>query len=88
MEEEGIERQEEGVHPHLRLVEGDGHAQAGVEQHHDQEDARVREEDQARQQEVGLAEVPLLGDLEGDQLPQGDQLLPWLSLSLLRALEL
>ena len=55
-------------------MEGDHHSEERVEENPDQEEKGVREEHQAGQQEVDLAEVPLLEDLRGYEVPQGDLL--------------
>lgn len=68
VKEEGVERQDERVGPHLPLPEADHDPEEGVELDNNQEEDGVLEEDEAGQQEVGLAEVPLLDYLRRDKL--------------------
>ena len=78
MKDQGVEGKDEAVDSHLPFVEGNENSQQGVEQDDHQEEDWVREEHQGGQQEVGLAEVPLLSNLEGEQLTEG-QFLPLVS---------
>ena len=71
VEEEGVERQHEGVRPHLPFFEADHDPEEGVELDNHQEEHGVLEEDEAGQQEVGLAEVPLLDYLRSYELLKG-----------------
>ena len=71
MKHEGIYSQDEGINPHISLLEGYDYSQKSVELNNDEKYDRVREKYQARQQEVGLGEVPLLKNIKGDEPTKG-----------------
>ena len=67
MKSKGVEGQDEAVHSHLFLLETDEDSQARKYGDGDHEVGRVRQEDQKRIDEIGLADVPLLCYFESEQ---------------------
>jgi hypothetical protein len=60
MKSKGVEGQDEAVNSHLFLLETDEDPQTRKDGDGDHEVGRVRQEDQKRIDEIGLADVPLL----------------------------
>ena len=68
MEEEGVEGEDKTVESPLLLLESDHTSQQGVEEDYHKKVYWVLEKDQARYDEIGLAEVPLLHYLHRHQV--------------------